>query len=192
MLRRVPSATEANANIIASGTSEWEELRCEQLLYEARSELHPYKRFFTQWLSGEEFFELFKNAWRPLPTEPPNQGTIKAQIDLVGGLEFYTKLRSIWEPDSSLGQSPDRADLLALVGKVVRFCGWETNDPMALPSNMPQLPPLSDIREIRETLVTMLVLINNLIDTQAPSSPIPLPELGSMQIDASEAPDHNP
>ncbi len=189
MLRRATSTSETTPPNLAAGQSEWNEILCETQLSEARSHLHPYKKFFTEWLSGEEFFELFKKVWRPLPAELPTEESIRKTIDIVGGIEFYGKLLSIWEPRAS--HAPERAELLALVGKLTRFCGWETNDPTALPSTVRPLPPLSDIREIRETLVTMLVLISNLIATQSPSSPIPLSELDSEQIDPGEVPDRN-
>jgi hypothetical protein len=184
MLRRVTSTVETNAQNPIPGRSEWDKMRCEKQLYEARSHLHYYKKFFTEWLSGEEFFELFKKVWRPLPAELPTEETIRKQIDLLGGTEFYGKLLSTWEPHAS--QAPERAELLALVAKVIRFCGWQTHDPTAPTSNARQLPPLSDILEIRETLVTMLVLISNLIATEAPSNPIQLPELDSVPNDSGE------
>lgn len=127
--------------------------------------------------------------WRPLPAELPTESTIREQINLVGGTEFYNKLLSIWEPHAS--PSPDRAELLALVDKVTRFCGWETNDPTNVSSDARQLPPLADIREIREALVTMLVLISNLIEAQAPSRPLQLPEINNETTDSGEAADRD-
>lgn len=190
MLRRGTSTSETKAPNLVAEQIEWNEIQCEKQLSEARSHLNPYKKFFTEWLSGEEFFELFKKVWRPLPAELPTEESIRKTIDLVGGIEFYGKLLSIWELRAS--HAPERAELLALVGKLTRFCGWETNDPTAFPSSVRPIPPLSDIREIRETLVTMLVLISNLIATHAPSSPIPLSEIDSVQVDPGEVPDRNP
>jgi hypothetical protein len=182
--------------------SESDDLRCKRHLQDARSLLNPYKKLFTEWLRGEEFFELFKQVWLPLPAEPLTQENFTNQIPSTAGPEFYVKLRAIWEPRPL--SPPKQEELRALFDKVIRFCEWQTaptdtivslpqeprppssiqperaHSPSSTPAQSRGNPySLSDLQEIQATLVMMFVLFADHISPLSRSNPSLLPREAS-------------
>jgi hypothetical protein len=200
--KRPANDAEHGAETVVTTRSESDDLRCKRHLQDARSHLHPYKKLFTEWLSGEEFFELFKQVWRPLPAEPLTQENFTNEIPSTAGPEFYVKLRAIWEPRPSC--PPEREELRALFDRVIRFCEWQTvttdtivtppqeppssssiqpertHSPLSLPAQSRGNPySLSDLQEIQATLVMMFVLFADHISPRPRSNPPSLPREAS-------------
>ncbi len=178
-VRMVKATTAPNQESSSGWSNETDDTKYQRALASARGYLSPYKIFFTQWLRGDEFLKVFTAVWRPLPSELPTQEKTRKQIDLVGGPEFYERVKSMLNLHSP--QPPRQEGLLTLVDKVIYFCEWEPKQvsgqsALAHTSQSPQLS-LSDLREIREALVTMLVLINNLLPPSNREKSPPLPRL---------------
>jgi hypothetical protein len=175
----VKASTAPNQESRSVWSNETDDTRYQRALETARGYLNPYKIFFTQWLRGDDFSKLFTAVWRPLPSELPTQEKTRQQIDLVGGTEFYERVKLMLNVHSP--QPPRQEGLLTLVDKIIYFCEWDPKQvsgqrPLAHTSQSPQLS-LSDLREIREALVTMLVLINNLLPPSNREKSPPLPRL---------------